>query len=278
MILSKHSENPVVTMKRFRQITALIVGLLMIIALPACTMGNDRYRVAAVLKEQTLGVGFRVGDKAGDIVVAALQELQYSGRIREISLRWFGQDISLLEGVPNAIEALGLEIEERTFIVGYDPGRLPFSGLDSAGNPIGFDIELAYEVCNKLGWNVRYLAIDMANAELELRSGNVDGVWGGFALENVRNIATSPPLMRNTIVLASLTGSQVRNIRSLRGRTLTLSQNHYFNAALQQNPNLQANAEFIILVPGGTQEVFRELNSGASDAIITDLAALNFFR
>lgn len=266
-------------MKRAERAAALALSLLLILSISGCGAGgNEKYRVADKLEFQELCVGFRLEDKAGEAVIAALKVLQDSGKVSELSRKWFGEDVSLLEGDPNAINNLEESIEKRTFIIGYDSGRMPFSGTNSSGIADGFDVELARAVCKELGWKAKFLPIDVSKAAVELNSGNVDCVWGGFAYdEDNKEINQSPVYMKNTIVLAALGNSKIRGIGSLSGKTLTLSENFYYNAVLESNESLKMKPEFIVRVPNGTSGCFDALNSGACNAIITDLAALDYY-
>lgn len=266
-------------MKKRARIIALTLSIIIVLSISGCAGGgNDKYRVAAKLEDQRFCVAFRLDDKSGDAVIAALKVLQASGKVSELSYKWFGEDVSLLDGDANALDGIKDEIESRTFIIGYDDGRLPFSGASNAGVATGFDVELAKEVFKELGWKAKFLPIDVSQAVVELNSGNVDCVWGGFAYDETNSkIKQSPVYMRNTIVLASLAGSNVRSIGSLSGKTLTLSENGYFNALLESNKSLQSKPEYTVKIPGGTKACFEALDSGASNAIITDLAALRYY-
>ena len=267
-------------MKKKARALALVLALIFIISLSGCsTGGNDKYRVADKLAQQEFCVAFRLDDKAGEAVIAALKVLQDSGKVTEISQKWFKEDVSLLKGDSEALKNLPDEVEKRTFNIGYDAGRLPFSGTSIGGSAMGFDIDLAKAVCSQLGWKAKFIPIDVSQAVVELNSGNVDCVWGGFAYdENNTEINQSPVYMNNTIVLASLVSSNVRSIRSLSGKTLTLSENAYFNAVLDGSTALTNKPKYIVKVPGGTEECFKALDDGACNAIITDLAALDYYR
>lgn len=261
-----------------KRMTALVLSLILIISISGCGVGgNEKYRVAERLGQQEFCVAFRLEDKSGDAVIAALKVIQDSGEISELSQKWFGEDVSLLKGDPDAVNNLSEKVEKRTFIIGYDAGRLPFSGTKN-GIAVGFDVELAKAVCKELGWKAKFIPIDVSQAVVELNSGNVDCVWGGFAYdENSKDINQSPVYMKNTIVLASLRDSRVRGIGSLSGKTLTLSENFYFNEMLESNNSLKTKPEFIVRVPTGTDGCFEALNSGACNAIITDLASLDYY-
>ncbi|MDR1131452.1 MAG: transporter substrate-binding domain-containing protein [Oscillospiraceae bacterium] len=266
-------------MKKKVRVTAFLLCVILVLSMYACEPGgNGKYRVADRLAEQSFCVAFRLGDKAGDAVIAALKVLQASGRVSALSRAWFDEDVSLLAGDETALDGLEASLEKRTFIVGYDAGRLPFSGESSGGTATGFDVELAKEVCGILGWKARFLAIDVSRATVELNSGNVDCVWGGFAYDGSNTgVSQSPVYMKNTIVLASLAGSPVRNIGALKGKTLTLSENGYFAAVLEGSKTLGEKPDYIVRLPGGTEACFKALNDGSCAAIITDLAALDYY-
>lgn len=267
-------------MNRTKRAAALASALGLLITLCACSMREiGKYRVADSLLDQQFCIGFRSGDKVGEAVTAALAVLADSGKTRELSVKWFGEDVFLMEGDPEALDEILPTLEKRTLLIGYDEGRMPFSGKNKAGKPAGFDVELAAELCALLGWKTKYIAVDVSKAEVELNSGNVDCIWGGFAYdESFTKIDMSPIYMKNTVVLASLSGSRVKSISSLSGKTLTLSNNSYFNAVLEANPALKEKPGFIVRVPGGTEGCIDALNGESCDAIITDKAALYYYR
>ena len=264
---------------RTRSVAFLLIILILLSTVGCGVGGNDKYRVADKLQQQQFCVAFRVDDKAGDAVIAALKVLQASGKVSELSQKWFNEDVSLLKGDENALKALGENIEKRTFNIGYDEGRLPISGKTTGGVASGFDVDVAREVCKQLGWRAKFLPIDVSNAEVELNSGNVDCVWGGFAYdESNTEISQSPVYMKNTVVLASLRSSGVRSIGGLKGKTLTVSENGYFNAILTGSKSLSEKPKYLVKIPGGTEACFKALNDGSCAGIITDLVSLNYYK
>jgi len=268
-------------MKKTIRVIAFALSMMLAISTAGCALGgNAKYRVDEKLADQELCAGFRQSDKSGAAVIAALAVLQASGKVDEISQKWFGEDVSLLKGDPDALDNLIDKVEPRTFIIGYDADRLPFSGTDENGNAIGFDVDFAQAVCDRLGWKAKFIPIDVSKASVELDSGNVDCVWGGLAYDaaNTKKINQSPVYMKNTIVLASLVGSKVKSIGSLSGQTLTLSDNAYYNAVLDGNEALKSKPAYIVRVKDGTAGSFKALNSNACGAIITDMAALDYYK
>ena len=270
----------VMNMKRIKRSLALLLVLSFFVPLCGCSLNEvGKYQIAGRLQDQSFCIGFRQGDKVSDAVLAALSELQANGKVKELSVRWFGEDVSELTGDDTALDLMLPTLEPRTLIVGCDGGRLPFSGEDETGAMTGFDVELAKEVCLLLGWTIKFIPIDVSEAEVELNSGNVDCVWGGFAYdESYKKIFLSPVYMENTIVLASLVGSKVHSAGRLSGRTLTLSDNCYFNAVLEADAKLKDRPAIINRVPGGTASCIEALTGGACDAIITDTHSLYYYR
>lgn len=264
-------------MNTYKKYILIALFFALVLSFAGCGGGNEKYKVADNLAQEQFCVAFRPDDKAGPAVIAAMQELQAEGKVTELSLKWFGKDVSTLEGKADAVNSLSEKPKKRAFLIGCDGGRLPFSGKEN-GKMTGFDVALAQAVCDKLGWTAKFIPIDVSKATVELGSGNVDCVWGGYVYdEKETDVSVSPVYMKNTVVLAALAGSDIHGIGSLSGKTLTLTDNAYHNAMLEQYPKLKSKPGYIIKVTGGMADCFDALNSGKSDAIITDQLALRYY-
>lgn len=252
--------------------------LALMLSMAGCGVGgNDKYSAVKTLSQQQFCVAFRPNDKAGPAAIAAMQELQADGKVTELSQKWFGEDISTLEGKKGALDALSEKPQRRTLLIGCDGGRLPFSGKEN-GNFTGFDVEFAQAVCEKLGWTAKFIAIDVSQAPVELGSGNVDCVWGGYAYDKEEtDVSVSPVYMKNAIVLAARKGAKIYSIGSLKGKTLTLSDNAYHDAMLTQYKDLKTKPSYIVRVQDGTADCFAALRTGKCDAIVTDRLALSYY-
>lgn len=267
-------------MRKIKAVIVLCLVFALCIPLFGCSvLGNGKYNVVARLEKQELCVAFRQNDRAGDAVVAAMKELQAEGEVDSLSRKWFGEERSILKGDDEAISKLDFTPESRLFIVGYDSGRLPFSGEMSKGNPTGFDVEFARLVCEKLRWRIKFVAINVADAKTELDSGNVDCVWGAYPYDkNATGVSQSPAYMKSTIIIASLSGSGVRNSGSLSGKTLAFSENGCFERVLNDNEKTAQKPKYIVKLPGGCNECIKALEDGSCDAIMTDLDAIEYYK
>lgn len=283
MFLAFNTFRGVLNMKKIRSYVSLLIILILMLSLSACGGGNEKYNVVKKLEDQQFCVAFRDGDTSGDAVIAALAVLQNNGTVSSLAAKWFGSDISLLKGDPKAIETLetelGGKVEKRSYIVGYDSGRLPISGDDSNGKASGFDVELAKAFCELLGWRVKFVAIDPADAVVELDSGNVDCVMGGYVYNSEeKEITQSPVYMDNTVVVATLKNSGVHSLRGLSGKTLTIGNTGYYSSIMEKYPALSEKPKYVVTISGDMNECFDALENGKADAIIADLVSLDYYR
>ena len=89
-------------MKKTKRALTLFLALGLTISLCGCSMNQvGKYQIAGRLLDQSLCMGFRQGDKVSVPVLAALSELQASGKIKELSVRWFGEDVATAGGCPS---------------------------------------------------------------------------------------------------------------------------------------------------------------------------------
>ena len=76
--------------------------------------------------------------------------------------------------------------ETKTLVVGLDDTFAPMGFRDDAGELVGFDIDLAKAVTEKIGYEVTFQPIDWAMKETELNSGNIDCIWNGYSITEER--------------------------------------------------------------------------------------------
>lgn len=96
--------------------------------------------------------------------------------------------ILIIVGVILVIAIIGVAItfnknskeEDNTFVLGMDDSFPPMGYRNENNELVGFDIDLAQEVCNKLGMKLEVQTISWAAKEQELDSGNIDCIWNGF--------------------------------------------------------------------------------------------------
>ncbi len=83
----------------------------------------------------------------------------------------------------------GQKNNENVLVLGMDDSFPPMGFRNENNELVGFDIDLATEVCNKLGMTLEIQTISWAAKEQELDSGNIDCIWNGFGYTEERNEA-----------------------------------------------------------------------------------------
>lgn len=155
---------------------------------------------------------------------------------------------------------------EHTIQVTADVDYEPFSYLDDAGEPVGLDVELIYEVCNRLHVNVELELMDWGKARTKLSNREVDLVLNmeSQAIEGDKTlIATIPTAEKQYVVYGK---KRVSRLGDLYGKTI---------ASMQLFPSLGLQEE-IHYIPD-YREMFRLVESGEYDFLFCPIQVGNVF-
>lgn len=112
--------------------------------------------------------------------------------------------------------------DENTFILGMDDSFPPMGYRNENNELVGFDIDLANEVCKKMGMELKTQTISWAAKEQELDSGNIDCIWNGFGYTEDRNNAMtlSKPYVKDKSMFVIKEGSNYENQYELKGKKI----------------------------------------------------------
>ena len=119
-------------------------------------------------------------------------------------------------------DSLNKILEAGEFVIGLDVHYPPMGFTDENGEIVGFDIDLAQAVCDRLGVKLVKRGIDWDRKEDELNGGRIDCVWNGMSVTPARAEAMnlSEPYLKNELVLVVPGSSEVRDISGLAGKTI----------------------------------------------------------
>ncbi|WP_308461609.1 transporter substrate-binding domain-containing protein, partial [Brachyspira pilosicoli] len=94
--------------------------------------------------------------------------------------------------------------ENGKLVLGLDDTLAPMGFRDDNGDIVGFDIDLAREVANRLGVELEAKPIDWSSAILSLKKGDVDVIWNGFAVNESRKqqVNFTKPYLYNRLMIA----------------------------------------------------------------------------
>ena len=179
-------------------------------------------------------------------------------------------------------EAAGDGVEGRTtFTVGFDAEFPPYGYKDDNGEYVGFDLDLAEEVCSRRGWELVKQPIDWDAKDMELSSGAIDCIWNGFTMNGREEDYTwSVPYVDNSQVFVVAKDSGIAAKADLAGKIVGVQKESSALAALEDEENqenLDLAASFTDLVQyADYNTAFMDLEAGAIDAVAMDIGVANY--
>ena len=173
-------------------------------------------------------------------------------------------------------EAVGTETagNGKTFTVGFDASFPPY-GYQENGEYVGFDLDLAQEVCDRNGWEIVKTPIDWDAKNIELNGGSIDCIWNGFTMNGREDDYTwTPAYINNTQVFAVNKNSGTKKAADLAGKNVLVQADSSALAALQdeENTDIKALADSfgsLTQVPD-YESALMELEAGSADAVAMD--------
>ncbi len=171
---------------------------------------------------------------------------------------------------------------DKQFIVGFDAEYPPYGYKDDNGEYVGFDLDLAQEVCARNGWELVKQPIDWDSKDMELNSGSIDCIWNGFTMTGREDDYTwSKPYVDNSIVVVVKEGSGIEKKEDLAGKVVAVQADSSGLAALtdeeDNEENLKLAASFSDLQQvADYNTAFMNLEAGAVDAIVVDIGVADY--
>lgn len=164
------------------------------------------------------------------------------------------------------------ELPEK-LIVGLDASFPPMGFTDEANNLIGADLDMAQEVCKRLGIEYEAKPIEWSAKDLELNGDKIHVIWNGMTIteERLASYEVSRPYMKNLQVVVVAEGSEVKTKADLAGKAVAaqtdssgesaLMKDEAFYATLKDGKHVQY-ADYVTAM--------NDLELGRIDAIVMD--------
>lgn len=166
------------------------------------------------------------------------------------------------------------------FVIGLDDTFAPMSFRNEQNEIVGFDVDLAKEVAKRNGWNIRFQPIDWAMKEAELNSGNIDMIWNGYTITDERKekVNFTDAYLTNSQIIVILSDSDIDEIDDLKNKTVaTQAESSSLDAARKLDGFIESLKDGKIIEYSTFNEVFNDLESGRTDAIIVDEVLARYY-
>jgi len=164
-------------------------------------------------------------------------------------------------------------------ILGLDDSFPPMGYQDENGDIVGFDIDVAKEVCAVLGVELKLQPIDWNSKEMELNTGNIDCIWNGMSVspEREEEMSLSIPYLNNHMALVVLPDSGISTVADMAGKNLAVQTGSTAEEALDAPEGAELKAA-VASVNGFADNLtaLMDLETGASDAVLIDDVVANY--
>ena len=233
------------------------------------------------LSSEEYGIGFKKGNtELRDKVQATLLDMLADGTFDEIAEKWGLEESICLTADDEVQEETAAA--DNTFVVGFDAEFPPYGYKNDDGEYVGFDLDLAQEVCDRNGWILKKQPIEWNSKDMELNSGSISCIWNGFTMNGREDAYTwTTPYVDNSQVVVVRKDSGITQLSDLSGKVVAVQADSSALAALTgedaSEENLALAETFKDLQQvGDYNSAFMNLESGAVNAICMDIGVANY--
>ncbi len=168
--------------------------------------------------------------------------------------------------------------DDTKFVVGFDAEFPPYGYQDENGEYVGFDLDLAAEVCERNDWELVKQPIDWNAKDMELNSGTIDCIWNGFTMTGRESeYAWTDPYVDNSQVFVVKADSGIADFAGLADKGVAVQTDSSAEDALEAEENADLKASFKeLVVVSDYNTAFMNLDSGAVDAVAMDIGVANY--
>ncbi|MCD8180922.1 MAG: amino acid ABC transporter substrate-binding protein [Firmicutes bacterium] len=170
--------------------------------------------------------------------------------------------------------------EKGYFTLGLDADFAPMGFTEDDGTIVGFDIDLANAVAEKMGVSVEVKPIDWDSKSMELSTGKIDVIWNGFSITDERRqeVLFSNPYLSTKQSIIVKAGSDITTKADLAGKTIALQDGSTSEDALKADTETYESVgdENISRFKENSQ-VLMEVSSGRADAAVIDEVFVRYY-
>ena len=168
--------------------------------------------------------------------------------------------------------------DDSNFIVGFDAEFPPYGFKnDTTGEYVGFDLDLAQEVCDRNNWTLVKQPINWDAKDTELDSGSIDCIWNGFTMNGREDEYTwSEPYIDNKQVVIVKSDSNINSLDDLADKKVEVQADSSALAALQEDQKSLADTFETLTQVADYNTAFMDLESGACDAVAMDIGVAQY--
>ncbi len=173
-------------------------------------------------------------------------------------------------------QSLEKVVKKGALVLGLDDAFPPMGFRNEDNEIVGFDIDVAREVCKRLGVELRPQPIDWNAKEQELNTGKIDCIWNGFTITPARQeqLNFTEPYVANAQVLVVRADAPIFKLSELMGKQVGLQAGSSAADALEAAVEFRATLSKVVEFKDNLTALM-DLEAGGVDAVVMDLLVAN---
>ena len=167
--------------------------------------------------------------------------------------------------------------EKGTLILGLDDSFPPMGFRNEENEIVGFDIDVANEVCKRLNVDLKLQPISWTSKEQELNSYNIDCIWNGMSINDERKekMCLSIPYLKNSMSFVVKNESDILNLENLKDKKIGVQSGSTAEEILKESDIGDKIKEVVSYQDNIT--AFMDLEINQIDAVFLDNVVANYY-
>lgn len=168
-------------------------------------------------------------------------------------------------------DSLAYILDKGELVLGLDDSFPPMGFRDENGEIVGFDIDLAREVADRMGVELRLQPIDWDAKILDLNSRDIDVIWNGLTItaEREEQITFSKPYIANRQIVIVRAGSGISTKSDMAGAVVGIQLGSSAQDAVESDADTLASFAELARYQDNVQALL-DLEVGRIDAVVVD--------
>ncbi len=175
----------------------------------------------------------------------------------------------------DADQSLQKVLDSGKLILGLDATFKPMGYTDENDEIVGFDIDVAEEVCARMGVELVKEGINWETKEQDLNAGRIDCIWNGMSINPSRaeEMNLSDPYMKNAMVFVVPANSGVTSMADLSDKIIGVQNGSTAEEILMAS---EIGSTITEQAMGTNIEALQQMELGLVDAVFLDSIVANY--
>lgn len=168
-------------------------------------------------------------------------------------------------------------LDKKTFILGLDDSFPPMGFRNEENEIVGFDIDVAKEVCKRLDVELIIQPISWTAKEQELESYNIDCIWNGMSVTEDRKekMCLSNSYLENKMSFVTKNEYQINSLDDLKEKKIGVQAGSSAEEILKSS-DLYSNFKEVITYSDNLT-AFMDLDINQIDSVFLDDVVANYY-